>query len=158
MPLATPNPKIAIVMGSQSDEPTMAICEETCKYFGIPSETFILSAHRTPDQTAQFAKEAESNGYAVIIAAAGMAAHLPGVIASHTTLPVIGVPLSGSTLNGLDALYSIVQMPKGVPVATMAIGKAGAANAAIYAAQILALYNPEIAKKLLDFKSQGCKL
>jgi len=156
--LAKQNSKVAIVLGSQSDEPIMAICEETLKYFDITSKTFILSAHRTPDHTVKFAKEAENNGFAVIIAAAGMAAHLPGVIASHTTLPVIGVPLSSSALAGLDALYSIVQMPKGVPVATMAIGQAGGANAAIYAAQILALYHPEIADKLRDFKSQGCKL
>lgn len=156
--MATNKNKAAIVMGSKSDQPTMTICEETLTYFGIASETFILSAHRTPDQTTAFAKEAEDKGFAVIIAAAGMAAHLAGVIASHTTLPVIGVPLSSSALGGVDALYSIVQMPKGVPVATMAIGKAGAANAAIFAAQILAIHHPEIAEKLRVFKSQGCKL
>ena len=149
--------KVALVMGSTSDEPIMAVCEETLKYFDIPFEKYILSAHRTPDQTAAFAKKAEDKGFAVIIAAAGMAAHLPGVIASYTKLPVIGVPLSSPALGGIDALLSIVQMPKGVPVATMAIGKAGAGNAAIFAAQILALDHPEIAEKLIVFKSQGCK-
>ena len=150
--------KVAIVMGSKSDETTMAGCEEMLTYFNIDFETYILSAHRTPDQTAKFAKEAANEGFAVVIAAAGMAAHLPGVIASHTILPVIGVPLASSALGGVDALYSIVQMPKGVPVATMAVGKAGAGNAAIFAAQILASHQPEIAKKLRIFKSQGCKL
>ena len=147
--------KIAIVMGSKSDEAVMTACEDALKYFEIKYEKFILSAHRSPDETADFAKNAHKNGFKVIIAAAGMAAHLPGVIASHTSLPVIGVPLAASELGGIDALYSIVQMPKGIPVATMAIGKAGAANAAIYAVKILALFLPQITTKLDQFKSQG---
>ena len=105
-----------------------------------------------------FSRKAESNGYQLIIAAAGMAAHLPGVVTANTTLPVIGVPLAGSALNGVDALYSIVQMPKGVPVGTMGIGKSGAINAAVYAAEILALQNSVIKKKLIEFKKMGCKL
>jgi 5-(carboxyamino)imidazole ribonucleotide mutase len=127
-------PKVAIVMGSTSDADIMSVSREYLQYFNIESEVFTLSAHRTPEQTAQFAKTAEDKGFAAIIAGAGMAAHLPGVIASYTLLPVIGVPLAGSALNGIDALYAIVQMPGGVPVATMAIGKPGAANAAVFCA------------------------
>jgi len=151
-------PKIAIVMGSQSDMEIMSIAKEYLDYFGIDSETFILSAHRTPSATAEFAGNAEENGFSAIIAGAGMAAHLPGVIASYTTLPVIGVPLPGSALNGIDALYSIVQMPSGVPVATMAIGKAGAGNAAIFAAEMLAEVNSSIKTKLREFRENGCRL
>ncbi len=151
-------PKVAIVMGSQSDADVMAIAEEYLQYFNIDYETHILSAHRTPEATAQFARSAEENGFAAIIAGAGMAAHLPGVIASLTTLPVIGVPLSGSALNGVDALYSIVQMPRGVPVATMAIGKAGAGNAAIFIAEMLAAQNKDIKERLIRFRRNGCKL
>ncbi|HQG44043.1 MAG TPA: 5-(carboxyamino)imidazole ribonucleotide mutase, partial [bacterium] len=114
--------KVAIMMGSESDQEVMAAAHAFLDHFGIAWETRILSAHRTPDATAEFAKSAEANGYCAIIAGAGMAAHLAGVVASHTLLPVIGVPLSGSALTGVDALYSMVQMPKGVPVATMAIG------------------------------------
>lgn len=150
--------RVAVVMGSKSDSDTMKNCTDVLDYFGISHEVFILSAHRTPDQTAKMAREAKENGFGVIIAAAGMAAHLPGVLAAYTTLPVIGVPLAASDLNGLDALYSIVQMPKGVPVATMAIGKAGAANAAILAAQILALQESEIARRLQSFKANECKI
>ncbi|RPI00799.1 MAG: 5-(carboxyamino)imidazole ribonucleotide mutase [Calditrichaeota bacterium] len=151
-------PKIAIMMGSASDEETMAAANEYLNFFGIEFETVILSAHRTPEKTAEFAKTAEKNGFSLIIAGAGMAAHLPGVVAAYSTLPVIGVPLSGSALNGMDALYSIVQMPAGVPVATMAIGKAGARNAAVFAAEILALQFPSIKNKLQQFRSQGCVL
>lgn len=148
----------AIIMGSQSDSSIMANCENYLKYFGIEYEVHILSAHRTPEATRQFAMTAEEKGIRVIIAAAGMAAHLPGVIAAHTRLPVIGVPLAGSELNGIDALYSIVQMPAGVPVATMAIGKAGAINAAVFAAEILALHNDGLKARLAEFKQNGCKL
>lgn len=148
--------KVAIVLGSTSDAETMAAAEEYLNFFGIAFETFIMSAHRTPEKTAQFAKTAAAEGYAAIIAGAGMAAHLPGVIASYTTLPVIGVPLAGSALNGIDALYAIVQMPAGVPVATMAIGKAGARNAAIFCAEILALQYSTIKDKLDEFRRQGC--
>lgn len=145
-------------MGSTSDEKIMQHAHEYLAYFDIEFDTFVMSAHRTPDDTAEFAKNAAKNGYALIIAGAGMAAHLPGVIASHTTVPVIGVPLGGSALNGLDALYSIVQMPRGIPVATMAIGKSGAVNAAIYAAQIFAAANPSIQEKLDQFRANQCKL
>jgi phosphoribosylaminoimidazole carboxylase PurE protein len=150
--------KVAILMGSQSDTDVMAHCETYLQYFGIAYEVHILSAHRNPVETAQFAAEAERNGFRTIIAGAGMAAHLAGVLASHTSLPVIGVPLSGSALNGVDALYSMVQMPAGVPVATMAIGKAGAINAAIFAAQLLAHENEGIREKLVQFKKAGCRL
>jgi 5-(carboxyamino)imidazole ribonucleotide mutase len=151
-------PQVAIIMGSQSDSPVMANCESYLKYFGLEYEIHILSAHRTPEATRQFAMTAEEKGFRVIIAAAGMAAHLPGVIAAHTRLPVIGVPLGGSELNGVDALYSIVQMPGGVPVATMAIGKAGAINAAVFAAEMLALNNEALKIKLAEFRQNGCKL
>lgn len=152
------NIQVAIIMGSKSDQPIMAECTRHLNYFGIESEALILSAHRTPDETARFAKDAREKGIKVIIAGAGMAAHLPGVIAAHTTLPVIGVPLSGSELSGVDALYSIVQMPSGVPVASMAIGKAGAINAAVFAAEILAVSNEDINNRLVEFKKMGCKL
>ena len=150
--------KVAIVMGSTSDAQVMSTAEELLEFFGIEFKVMVTSAHRTPDQTSKFAKSAEENGFSAIIAGAGMAAHLPGVIAAYTTLPVIGVPLGGSALNGVDALYSIVQMPKGVPVATMAIGKAGAGNAAVFVAEMLAPTNPDIKAKLLEFRANGCKL
>ena len=151
-------PKVAIVMGSPSDAEAMKAAEPFLDYFDIEYQVFTLSAHRTPEQTAAFARSAEEKGFAAIIAGAGMAAHLPGVIASYTTLPVIGVPLGGSALNGVDALYSIVQMPRGVPVATMAIGKAGAGNAAIFVAEMLAPHFAEIKERLLAFRANGCKL
>src|SRR3990172_9838374 len=146
------NPRVAIVMGSRSDAEVMQTAEEFLAYFGIDFEIHVMSAHRTPEDVARFAGDAEKAGFAAIIAGAGMAAHLPGVIASYTPLPVIGVPLSGSALNGVDALYAIVQMPQGVPVATMAIGKAGAKNAAILAVQMLALADHNLVAKLEAFK------
>ena len=149
--------KVAILLGSKSDEATMQGCTDYLAEFGISFELKISSAHRNPDATAQFCKDAEKNGFSIIIAAAGMAAHLPGVAASHTTLPVIGVPLEGSALNGVDALYSIVQMPAGIPVATVAIGSAGAKNAAVLAAEILALHDSGIKAKLIEFRKQGAK-
>ncbi len=149
--------KVAILMGSASDREVMQEAEKALAYFGIESKTFVLSAHRNPDETAEFAKNAEAEGYSAIIAGAGMAAHLPGVLASLTLLPVIGVPLAGSALNGVDALYSIVQMPKGIPVGTMAIGKAGAINAAVFAARLLSLQDDDIKQKLTAFKQNGCK-
>jgi 5-(carboxyamino)imidazole ribonucleotide mutase len=149
--------KVAILLGSKSDEAAMAGCTEYLTKFGIPWDLRISSAHRHPDETAQFVKDAEKNGYSLIIAAAGMAAHLPGVAASHTTLPVIGVPLAGSELNGVDALYSIVQMPAGIPVATVAIGAAGAKNAAVLAAEILALHEDAVKQKLIEFRKSGAK-
>jgi phosphoribosylaminoimidazole carboxylase PurE protein len=152
------NAQVAVVMGSSSDQPIMAECTRHLEFFGIPFQGFILSAHRTPEETAQFATQARNKGIKIIIAGAGMAAHLPGVIAAHTTLPVIGVPLAGSELSGVDALYSIVQMPSGVPVATMAIGKAGAINAAVLAAEILGITDENVYQKLSEFKRMGCKL
>jgi 5-(carboxyamino)imidazole ribonucleotide mutase len=150
-------PKVAILLGSKTDEEVMQGCFEYLTRFGIQSEIKVSSAHRQPEETTAFVKNAERNGYSIIIAAAGMAAHLPGVCASHTTLPVIGVPLEGSALKGVDALYSIVQMPAGVPVATVAIGTAGARNAAVLAAEILALNDSAIKKKLVEFKKNGAK-
>jgi phosphoribosylaminoimidazole carboxylase PurE protein len=135
----------------------MAGCTDYLARFGIPHDVRVSSAHRQPEETAAFVKAAEADGYAVIIAAAGMAAHLAGFAAAHTTLPVIGVPLEGSALNGLDALYSTVQMPAGIPVATVAIGSAGAKNAAVLAAEILALNDDGLRRKLVEFRSNGAK-
>jgi len=146
-------PSVAIVMGSQSDWETMKFSEEILITLKIPFITKIISAHRTPDRMNDFAKKARENSIKVIIAGAGGAAHLPGMVASHTDLPVIGVPIQSSALNGLDSLLSIVQMPGGVPVATMSIGKAGAINAAVYAAKILSLSNKEIDTKLTNWLS-----
>jgi phosphoribosylamine--glycine ligase len=144
-------PLVSIVMGSDSDLPAMQAAADFLKAVGIQYEVRISSAHRTPDQTAEYAKTAADRGLKIIIAGAGMAAHLAGVIAAHTNLPVIGVPMDASSLNGLDALLSTVQMPPGIPVATMGIGKAGAKNAGILAARILALENKEIAQALDEF-------
>ena len=147
------NSSVAVVMGSDSDLPVMQSCIEQLKAFGIEPVVRIISAHRTPDIAADFADNAQANGIRVIIAAAGMAAHLAGALAGRTSLPVIGVPLAAAQgPAGLDALLSTVQMPPGVPVASMAIGKAGAKNAAIFAAQILALADADLATKLADFK------
>ena len=141
-------PSVAIIMGSQSDWETMKFSEEILIKLNIPFTTKIISAHRTPDRMNDFAKNARENSFQVVIAGAGGAAHLPGMVASHTELPVIGVPIQSSSLIGLDSLLSIVLMPGGVPVATMSIGKAGAINAAVYAAKILSLSNKEIYTKL----------
>ena len=146
-------PSVAIIMGSQSDWETMKFSEEILIKLNIPFTTKIISAHRTPDRMYDFAKNARENSIQVVIAGAGGAAHLPGMVASHTELPVIGVPIQSSSLNGLDSLLSIVQMPAGVPVATMSIGKAGAVNAAVYAAKILSLSNKEIDTKLKNWLS-----
>ena len=149
--------EVLVVMGSKSDLPVM---ERTCAMLdrlGIGYTTHVVSAHRNPRKTRELAGSAVRRGYKVIIAGAGMAAHLPGVIAAETRLPVIGVPLAGSALNGVDALYSIVQMPSGVPVATMSIGGTGAHNAAVLAAEILALGNPVIMKKLSAYKRSMAK-
>ena len=150
--------KVAVLMGSLSDEPVMKKCLDYLEFFGISYEVHILSAHRNPEKVDAFASNAESRGIQVIIAGAGMAAALPGVIAARTTRPVIGVPLEGSALGGQDALYSIVQMPPGIPVATVAIGSAGAKNAAVLAAEILALHDMELKKVLMAFRESGCKL
>jgi phosphoribosylaminoimidazole carboxylase PurE protein len=143
-------------MGSESDRAAMSPAESALSYFRVPFETFVLSAHRTPEATAEFARQAAERGFAVVIAGAGMAAHLPGVVAAHTTLPVIGVPLDASPLHGVDALYSMVQMPKGVPVATVGIG--AAANAAILAVEILATTDEELARALVEFRRKGSVL
>ena len=135
---------VALIMGSQSDWETMKFSEQTLNQLKIPFITKIISAHRTPDRMHHFAKQAENTSIQIIIAGAGGSAHLPGMIASYSNLPVIGVPIQSSALKGMDSLLSIVQMPGGVPVATMSIGKAGAINAAIYAAKILSLSNDNI--------------
>lgn len=142
--------KVAVIMGSDSDLPVLKKTITTLKEFGIEVETHIMSAHRTPEQACGFASKARENGFGVIIAAAGKAAHLAGVLAAHTTLPVIGIPIKASTLDGLDALLSTVQMPKGIPVATVAID--GAENAAILAAQMLGIDNEEMTQKLSAMK------
>ncbi len=146
------NPKIAIIMGSQSDLETMSESVNALKGFCVEYEVRVLSAHRTPKEVAKFAKEARKNGIKVIIAGAGGAAALAGVIAAHTTLPIIGVPIETSNLKGMDSLLSTVQMPAGVPVASMAIGKAGAKNAAIFALEILGVSDTNIEKKLAKYK------
>ena len=143
---------VAVVMGSKSDWETMRHAADLLREFEIPFETRIVSAHRTPEMLAIFAKNAESRGLQVIIAGAGGAAHLPGMLAAHTHLPVLGVPVRSRALNGVDSLLSIVQMPAGVPVLTLAIGEAGAKNAAIVAASILALKDKTIRQKLIDFR------
>ena len=143
--------KVAILMGSDSDFPAVSDALKQLKAFGIPFEAHVISAHRTPYDAEHFAKNARNNGFGVIIAAAGKAAHLAGVIAAYTTLPVIGLPIKSSTMDGLDSLLSIVQMPGGIPVATVAI--AGAQNAAILAAEILGVTDETIAEKLEKFKA-----
>lgn len=148
MTSTNPALEVAILMGSDSDLETMKACQEVLKEFGVSSELRILSAHRTPEALAAYMKEAESRGLKVYVAAAGMAAHLAGAVSSKTVKPVIGVPLDASPLGGLDSLLSTVQMPAGIPVATVAIGKAGAKNAGFLAVQILAVAKPELAKKL----------
>jgi 5-(carboxyamino)imidazole ribonucleotide mutase len=150
-------PSVALVMGSQSDWETMKFSEKTLRDLEIPVVTKIISAHRTPERMFDFAKNAEGQGFNVIIAGAGGAAHLPGMISSHTHIPVIGVPIESSALKGMDSLLSIVQMPAGVPVATMSIGKAGAINAAIYAAKILSVYNINVNASLKSWLAKQTK-
>src|SRR5271154_606048 len=141
---------VGIIMGSKSDWETMRHAAEMLARFGVPHETRIVSAHRTPQWMVEYASSAESRGLQVIIAGAGGAAHLPGMVAANTLLPVLGVPVAATGLNGLDSLLSIVQMPKGVPVGTLAIGKAGAANAGLLAAAIVANAHSEVRKRLQD--------
>jgi 5-(carboxyamino)imidazole ribonucleotide mutase len=143
-----------IVMGSDSDLPTMQEAAKILTAFGVPFEMRISSAHRSPQRTAQLARDAAGRGVQLIIAAAGMAAHLAGVIAAETTLPVIGVPMGGGALSGMDALYATVQMPGGIPVATMAIGKAGAKNAGLFAVQILSLSNQALHVKFVAYRRE----
>lgn len=150
--MAKRKPVISLVMGSDSDFPKLEGVVNTLDEFGVPYEVHVMSAHRTPDKAAAFAAGAEKKGLQVILAAAGGAAHLAGVIAGHTILPVIGIPIGGTALSGLDSLLSTVQMPSGVPVATVAVGSAGGTNAALLAVQILARSNKSLAKKLREYK------
>jgi len=150
-------PLVSIVMGSDSDFEIMREAAKALEGFGIPYEIDVTSAHRSPDRTAEYARGAAGRGISVIIAGAGGAAHLAGVIAAHTTLPVIGVPIPSTALNGIDSLLATVQMPAGIPVATVAIGKPGATNAGILAAQILAAADPALAKKLQAHKEKLAK-
>lgn len=144
--------EIGIVMGSDSDWPLLKEAATTLDSFDVGYEVRVISAHRTPDVAASYAKEAAGRGLKVIVAAAGGAAHLGGVLAAHTTLPVIGVPVKGGALNGMDALLAIVQMPAGIPVATVTLGSAGPVNAAVLAVQMLAIGQPELTKKLVKYK------
>lgn len=147
-------PQVLVIMGSDSDLPVMEETQKILEEFGLPYEMTIASAHRTPERVRKLSTEAEKRGIEVIIAAAGAAAHLAGVIASHTNLPVIGIPINSSPLQGLDSLLSTVQMPPGVPVATMAVGKAGAKNAAIFAAQIIGRKDKRLVKKLIAYRKR----
>ncbi len=156
-PQPTVAPLVAIMMGSKSDWETMKHAAETLDRFGVPHECRVLSAHRTPQQTAEYAGQAELRGIEVIIAAAGGAAHLAGVVAAHTLLPVLGVPIESPSLKGLDSLLSMVQMPGGIPVGTLAIGKAGAINAALLAVAILANRRPELREKLRTFREEQAR-
>jgi phosphoribosylaminoimidazole carboxylase PurE protein len=148
------SPKIAILMGSRSDHEVMQAAANVLEDFGICYEMKILSAHRTPNETRLFTETAEERGIEVFIAGAGFAAHLAGTLAAHTTLPVIGVPLDSSPLKGVDALYATVQMPGGIPVATMGIGKSGAKNAALFAVQILSKCQPDLRERLKDYRQK----
>ena len=152
-------PVVAVIMGSQSDWDTMKHADETLAQFGVAHESRVISAHRSPSLAAEFGSSAEQRGLEVIIAAAGGAAHLAGVLAAHTTLPVLGVPMKSDALNGLDSLLATVQMPGGIPVGTLAIGKPGAINAALFAVAILANSRPELRQKLHEFReSQEAKI
>jgi len=150
-----PRPLVGVIMGSKSDWDTMSHADAILTEFGIPHECQVVSAHRTPVWMAEYATTAAGRGLAVIIAGAGGAAHLPGMVAAHTVLPVIGVPVQSAALNGLDSLLSIVQMPKGVPVATVAIGPSGAANAGLLAVAILATSRPELRAKLTAYREKN---
>ena len=151
----TDKARVAILMGSQSDWPVMKRAAEVLGELGVASEHKIISAHRKPERLADFIDQAEATGIEVFIAGAGMAAHLPGVIASKTNRPVLGVPIDAGSLDGIDALLSIVQMPPGIPVGTLGIGKAGARNAGLLAAQILALADPELAERLAKWRADA---
>ena len=147
-------PRVAIVMGSKSDWPTMRLAAEMLETLGVDYEAKVVSAHRTPGLLTEFAESAAEEGIQVIIAGAGGAAHLPGMIAANTHIPVFGVPVRSSQLSGVDSLYSIVQMPKGVAVGTLAIGEAGAANAGLLAAQVIALHDTDVAKSVIQFREK----
>ena len=147
--------KVAVLMGSKSDAERMKAARDMLNRFGVEVDERVLSAHRNPDEVAAFARGARENGYAALICGAGMAAHLAGVVAAHTTLPVVGVPLSGSALSGVDALYSTVQMPSGIPVATVAID--GASNAAVLVVEMLAMTDAGLAARLEEFRAGGAR-
>ena len=148
------NPLVGVLMGSQSDRSVMDEAAVMLTRMGIPHEVVVVSAHRQPDAAIRYAREAEQRGLRVLIAGAGLAAHLPGVLASHTVLPVVGVPLSASSLGGLDSLLSMVQMPSGIPVATVALGTHGARNAALFAAEVLALGDEETRVRLREYRAE----
>jgi 5-(carboxyamino)imidazole ribonucleotide mutase len=150
-------PLVAVIMGSKSDWDTMRHADETLTQFGVPHECKVMSAHRTPAWTAEYAAQAETRGIEVIIAGAGGAAHLAGVVAAYSVLPVLGVPMESQALKGMDSLLSTAQMPGGVPVGTMAIGKPGATNAALLAVAILANHRPDLRKKLHDFREEQAR-
>lgn len=147
-------PKIGILMGSKSDADIMGEAARILEEFGVPHEVKVLSAHRTPQETSEYAQSAEGRGIQALIAGAGYAAHLAGALAAHSTLPIIGVPLEASSLKGLDSLLSTVQMPQGIPVACMGIGKAGAINASLFAVQILSRSDPALAQKLKEYREK----
>ena len=155
--MAEDRPLVGILMGSKSDWETMKNASDTLARFGVPHECRVLSAHRTPVEMTSWTEEAEARGLEVVIAGAGGAAHLPGIAAAHTTLPVLGVPVESASLKGLDSLLSIVQMPGGIPVATLAIGKPGATNAALLAVAILAGKRPELREKLREFRKEQAR-
>jgi len=154
MPAESSAPLVGVIMGSKSDWETLKHAADILQQFGVPHESRVVSAHRTPDWMNEYAKTAAGRGMQVIIAGAGGAAHLPGMVASQTVLPVLGVPVQSRSLNGLDSLLSIVQMPGGIPVGTLAIGEAGAKNAALLAIRILATTRPELQKKLADYHAE----
>jgi 5-(carboxyamino)imidazole ribonucleotide mutase len=148
------NPRVAILMGSRSDLPVMQETLDILTQFEVPHEAYVLSAHRAPDKMLEFSNSCEARGIQVIIAGAGGAAHLPGMLAATTFLPVLGVPIQTKSLGGMDSLLSIVQMPRGVPVGTLAIGGSGATNAALFAIHILALHNPTLRQKLAEYRAK----
>jgi len=152
MSTADKHPRVAVIMGSNSDWPTMKACTDVLDDLGVTYDARIVSAHRTPDRLVEFAKAAKSSGFDVVIAGAGGAAHLPGMVASMTILPVLGVPIESKALSGMDSLLSIAQMPGGIPVGTLAIGTSGAKNAGLMAASILALHDEELSKRLMDWR------
>ena len=150
--------KIAILLGSKTDKPLIEPSLPYYEYFGINVEVHVMSAHRNPKDVARFASEARDNGYSILVGSAGMSAHLAGALKAHSTLPVIGIPLPGGMMDGLDSLLATVNMPKGVPVATVSMGKAGAINAAVLCAEIFSLNSPDLVLKLAEFKENGCML
>jgi len=150
--------KVVILIGSETDKSTMEAANAYYDYFNIDHEIKVMSAHRNPDNVADFAKNARKNGYSILAGAAGMAAHLAGAIKANSTLPVIGIPLPGGMMDGLDSVLATMQMPKGVPVATMSVGKSGAINSAILCAEILSLNDESLVEKLTEFKNNGAKI